>query len=74
MSQPDAQKRPVALVLYHYLYPDDVVSSILFTDLCTGLVDRGWRVFGSACNRGCRDERQTYPGRIRWKGVEFLRI
>ena len=74
MSQPDAKKRPVALVLYHYLYPDDVVSSILFTDLCTGLVDRGWRVFGSACNRGCRDEHQTYPGRLRWKGVEFLRI
>ena len=74
MSHLDARKQPVALVLYHYLYPDDVVSSILFTDLCTGLADRGWRVFGSACNRGCRDEDKTYPRRIHWMGVEFLRI
>jgi colanic acid biosynthesis glycosyl transferase WcaI len=74
MSQPDTQKRPVALVFYHYLYPDDVISSILFTDLCTGLVERGWEVMGSACNRGCRDERKTYPGRFHWKGVEFRRV
>lgn len=66
--------QPVALVLYHYLYPDDVVSSVHLTELCTGLADRGWRVLGSACNRGCRDERKTYPRRIDWGGVTFLRV
>jgi colanic acid biosynthesis glycosyl transferase WcaI len=63
-----------ALVLYHYLYPDDVVSSVLFTELCTGLTARGWRITGSSCNRGWKDETMTYPARTVWNGVEFLRI
>uniref|UniRef100_Q01XM6 Colanic acid biosynthesis glycosyl transferase, putative n=1 Tax=Solibacter usitatus (strain Ellin6076) TaxID=234267 RepID=Q01XM6_SOLUE len=74
MSQPDSEKRPVALVLYHYLYPDDVVSSVLFSDLCAGLTERGWKVVGSACNRGCRDEGKKYPARSHWKGVDFWRV
>ncbi|MCX6595991.1 MAG: glycosyltransferase family 4 protein [Acidobacteria bacterium] len=67
-------KQPAALVLYHYLYPDDVVSSVHLTELATGLVARGWQVTASAGNRGCRDESQTYPLRSEWHGVQFRRI
>jgi glycosyltransferase involved in cell wall biosynthesis len=65
---------PSALIFYHYLYPDKVVSSIHLSDLCAGLAARGWRVTGVACNRGCRNDRDTYPKRISWEGAEFLRI
>jgi colanic acid biosynthesis glycosyl transferase WcaI len=67
-------KPPTALVLYHYLYPDDVVSAILFTELCAGLVQRGWRVVGSASNRSWRGEKTKYPPRSVWNGVEFRRV
>ena len=61
---------PTVLVMYHYLYPDEVVSSIHLTDLCTGLAAKGWRVIGSSCNRGARDESKVYRP-CSWKGVEF---
>src|SRR5690242_4922454 len=65
---------PAALVFYHYLHPDDVVSAVLFTQLCTGLAERGWRVVGCSSNRGWEDERPIYPRRSVWKGAEFRRI
>ena len=68
------QKKPAALVLYHYLYPDDVVSSVLLTDLATGLAERGWQVTASSGNRGCRDESQSYPLRSELQGVLFRRV
>lgn len=68
------QDHPTALVLYHYLYPDEVVSSILITQLCTGLTERGWRVTGSACNRGYEDAALQYPQRSVLNKVNFLRI
>ena len=74
MAERDIEKRSTAVVLYHYLYPDDVVSSVLFTDICTGLAERGWKVTGSACNRGCRDEEVVYPRQSSCKGVEFIRV
>ena len=67
-------KPPTALVLYHYLYPDDVVSAILFTELCAGLVQRGWRVVGSASNRSWRGEKIKYAPRAIRNGVEFRRV
>jgi hypothetical protein len=74
MAERDLEKRPTALVLYHYLCPDEVVSSVLFSDICTGLAERGWKVTGSSCNRGCRDEEVVYPRQSSWKGVEFIRV
>jgi colanic acid biosynthesis glycosyl transferase WcaI len=68
------RKQPSALILYHYLYPDDVVSSVHLTELATGLVERGWQVTASSGNRGCRDESQTYPLRCEWMGVQFRRM
>ncbi|HBY58611.1 MAG TPA: hypothetical protein DEH78_02235 [Solibacterales bacterium] len=66
--------KPAAVVLYHYLYPDDVVSAVHLTELCTGLADRGWEVVASACNRACRDESKSYERETHWKGVRFLRL
>jgi colanic acid biosynthesis glycosyl transferase WcaI len=63
-----------ALVLYHYLFPDDVISSRHFSDLCEGLVERGWEVTGCCCNRSCRDPRLTFPKVTNWNGVKIRRI
>lgn len=64
---------PSVFVLYQYLYPDDVVSSLHVTQLCEGLVDRGWRVTASSCNRACRSN-DVYPRKTIWNGIEFLRV
>ena len=63
-----------ALVFYHYLYPDDVISSVHFSDLCQGLVARGWEVTGYCCTRSCRDPRLTFPWATTWNGVKIRRI
>jgi len=65
---------PRALVFYHYLHPDDVVSSLLFTELCAGLRERGWQVIAVSCNRGCRNEAVAYPPDSVWQGVRIHRI
>jgi glycosyltransferase involved in cell wall biosynthesis len=66
--------RPKVTVLYHYFHPDDVVSARHFDGLCRGLVDRGWDVLVRPCNRGCRDETQTYPLREEWDGIHIRRV
>lgn len=64
---------PTVLVFYHYLHPDDVVSSRHFTELCVGLQERGWQVTAVSCNRGCRDEAVAYPPDSVWQGVRIHR-
>src|SRR5580765_7396773 len=64
---------PSALVLYHYLYPDDVVSSIHMSELCAGLASQGWKVTAAPCNRGCRDESKVYDSTT-WDGVRIRRV
>src|SRR5262245_4877509 len=66
--------QPRITVLYHYFYPDDVVSARHFDDLCQGLAQRGWDVTVLPCNRGCRDERHTYPYREDRHGVQIRRV
>jgi colanic acid biosynthesis glycosyl transferase WcaI len=63
-----------ALVLYHYLFPDDVISSRHFSDLCQGLVERGWEVTGCCCTRSCRDPLLRFPRATDWNGVKIRRI
>jgi glycosyltransferase involved in cell wall biosynthesis len=48
------------LVLYHYYRPDDVVSSVQFTDLAEGLVDRGHAVEVWPSNRDCHHPEKKY--------------
>ncbi len=69
-----AAAKPAALVLCHYLYPDDVISATMLTELATGLAERGWEVTASSGNRGCRDESLAYPLESEWQGVRFRRI
>jgi glycosyltransferase involved in cell wall biosynthesis len=65
---------PTALVFYHYLYPDDVVSAVHVSELCRGLAERGWRVTARPSNRGCRDEKRAYPAAEDWNSVRIRRI
>jgi glycosyltransferase involved in cell wall biosynthesis len=45
---------PSCIILYHYYYPDDVVSARHFTELAEGLSIRGWNVQVFTSNRYCR--------------------
>ncbi|HLW53800.1 MAG TPA: glycosyltransferase family 4 protein [Candidatus Angelobacter sp.] len=65
---------PRALIFYHYFYPDDVASATHFSDLATGLANRGWDVTAMPCNRGCRDESRTYFAAEEWRGVRIRRV
>jgi hypothetical protein len=67
-------RRPRAAILYHYFYPDDVVSARHYADLAEGLRDRGWDVEVWTSNRACRDESVCYPSREVWRGIRIHRI
>lgn len=65
---------PSAIVLYHYLPPDDVVSAVLFGDLCAGMAAHGWNVTAIPCIWGCRDENARYSESEIWRNVVIRRI
>jgi colanic acid biosynthesis glycosyl transferase WcaI len=65
---------PKAVVLYHFLPPDEVVSAILFGELAAELVKRGWEVTGFPCNRDCRNETVQYSTTPNWNGVQIRRL
>ena len=67
-------RKPRITALYHYFHPDDVVSARHYSDLSLGLVARGWEVEVMPCNRGCRDERKTYPLYEEWRGISIRRV
>jgi colanic acid biosynthesis glycosyl transferase WcaI len=74
VPQPVALVRPRVAVLYHYFYPDDVVSAQHFGEFCRELSGRGWDVEAWPCNRGCREEAIRFPYREDWEGVTIRRI
>lgn len=49
------------LVVYHFFYPDDVVSARHLTELAEGLARRGWEVTALGSNRFCRDPETRIP-------------
>jgi len=62
------------LILYHFFYPDDVVSSRHFSDFAEGLADLGWDVTVFTSNRFCRDPNVNLKVKEEvWKGVKILR-
>lgn len=65
---------PSALVLYQYFYPDDVVSSVLLTELATGLAERGWNVTAMPCNRSWRDPAARFARDETHQGVAIKRV
>ena len=66
--------QPHALVFFHYLPPDDVVSAVLIGDLSAGLCERGWKVTAYPGNRGFGDESTLHAAREIWNGVEIRRV
>ena len=50
------KKTPTCIILYHYYYPDDVISSRHFTDLAEGLCIRGWNIIVFTSNYYCRKQ------------------
>jgi colanic acid biosynthesis glycosyl transferase WcaI len=65
---------PRAYIFYQFFYPDDVVSSIHFSELCAGLVKRGWEVTAFPSTRGCRSEDVEYPKEGEFEGVRIKRV
>lgn len=65
---------PSVLIYYQYFYPDDVVSSVLLTELAEGLASRGWQVTARPSNRSChRDDLAFEPAEDR-AGVRIRRV
>jgi colanic acid biosynthesis glycosyl transferase WcaI len=66
---------PSAIVLYHFFYPDDVVSARHFSDLSEELGNRGWKVTALTSNRFCRYPKKEIGQRKEaWKGVQIIRV
>lgn len=65
---------PKVTVLYHFFYPDDVVSARHYEGFCDDLAARGWEVEVLPCNRGCRDETRRYASSEVWRDVRIRRI
>jgi glycosyltransferase involved in cell wall biosynthesis len=59
---------PSCIILYHYYYPDDVVSARLFSGFAEGLATSGWDVRVFTSNRYCHkqgvivSQYETYHG------------
>jgi colanic acid biosynthesis glycosyl transferase WcaI len=67
--------RHSAIVLYHFFYPDDVVSARHFSDLSEELGNRGWKVTALTSNRFCRyPKREIRQRKEDWKGVQVVRV
>ena len=69
-----SNRKPRISILYHFMYPDDVVSAHHLDGLAVDLVSKGWDVEALPCNRGCRDERSSYPANGFHNGVRYSRI
>ncbi len=65
---------PSVFVAYHYLPPDDVISAVLFGEVCAGLAADGWQVTAFPCIWGCRDEQAKYAKAGIWQNVAMRRI
>lgn len=62
------------LVFYHYLFPDEVVSSVVFTELSTELARLGWHVQGVSGNRSHRDVNVSFPKSVSSGEVVFRHL
>jgi len=63
------------LLIYHFFFPDDVVSARVFSSLAEGLVDRGWKVSVLTSNRIYKDQRACIRKRKElWHGIMIHRV
>ncbi len=69
------QKKPSVIILYHFFYPDDVVSSRHFTQFAEELVKRNWDVTVLTSNRYCRYPKKKIDKRQEvWNGIKIIRV
>lgn len=70
-----ASESPSAVILYHFFYPDDVVSARHFSDFAEELAERDWKVTVLTSNRYCRSpERKIAVKDETWKGIRVIRL
>ena len=62
------------LILYHYFYPDDVVSARLFTQLAESLVTAGMDVDVLTSNRSCHQPDVRFSVKEKHKGINIFRV
>jgi glycosyltransferase involved in cell wall biosynthesis len=65
---------PSCVILYHYYYPDDVVSARHFTDFAEGLSASGWDVRVFTSNHYCRKQGSITPKYETYHGVLIRRF
>ncbi len=61
-------------LLYHFFYPDDVVSARLYSDLAEELTAAGYAVTAMPSNRSCHNPHVILPRHETWAGGEIRRI
>ena len=67
--------RPSVIVMYHFFYPDDVVSARHFSQFAEELVKHGWHVTILTSNRFCRNTKKKIVKRDElWRGMKIIRI
>ncbi len=62
-------------LIYHFFYPDDVVSARHFGEFAEELALRGWEVTVFTSNRWCRyPKKKIVRQQEKWKGVDIQRF
>lgn len=61
-------------IFYHFFNPDQIVSSAIFSQLGSGLAERGWEVTAFPSNRDSGSPEKNYQAREIWHGVWIRRI
>lgn len=61
-----SSESPSIILMYHFFYPDDVISARHFTQLAEGLSRKGWKVRVLTTNRYCR-----YPDKLITPKIEL---
>lgn len=74
LSRNDQTPAAAVVLLYHFYYPDDVISARLFSDLAVDLQAGGYAVTAMPCRRSCFDPGQLYPSRQNWSGGFIRRV
>ncbi len=62
-------------IVYHFFYPDDVISAQHKADLAIGLAKRNWDVTVLTSNRFCREPNVEIEAlEEEWNGIKIIRV
>ncbi len=62
------------ILLYHFFYPDNVISARLFSDIAEMMAADGVEVLAMPSVRSCHDGEAAYARREVWNGVKIHRV